>query len=77
MDISRRETYAMSKEEARRYREKGSSSLKTTPCGQKPHLTNLSCDVDEKVGEAGKRTGYGRKRLSWYLAQEKGERGLG
>jgi hypothetical protein len=58
MDISYKEVYAMSKEEARR------RIVET----YMPH--KIAPEVEEKVLEARKKTGYGRKRLAWYLARE-------
>jgi len=52
--------------------EEGDEKLKDR--SRRPHSSpfKTSEDIEEKVLEARKRTGYGRKRLAWYLAREEG-----
>jgi len=54
----------------RRFEEEGAEGLKDR--SRRPYLSpnKTSQDTEQKVLEARKRTGYGRKRLSWYLAGE-------
>ena len=56
----------------RRYRQEGHSGLKEQSRRPKVSPCRISCDIKEKVVQARKRTGYGRKRLSWYLSREEG-----
>ena len=78
MDISYREIYAMNKEEARK--QIVSSYLTSGNISQVARLWHTSRNVvrkwvkrfEQKVLEARKKTGYGRKRLAWYLAREEG-----
>ena len=43
-------------------------------CSRRPHTSprRTLMEVEQKVVEARKRTGYGRKRLAWYLVREEG-----
>ena len=54
----------------RRFKEEGLSGLRDR--SRRPHSspTRTPSDIEAKVREARERTGYGRKRLSWYLWQE-------
>lgn len=56
----------------RRFEQRGKEGLKDEP--RKPHSSphKVSDDIEQKVLEARKKTGYGRKRLAWHLAREKG-----
>ncbi|MCL6579763.1 MAG: helix-turn-helix domain-containing protein [Candidatus Bathyarchaeota archaeon] len=56
----------------KRFEERGEGGLKDK--SKRPHSSprKISNEVEQKVLEARKKTGYGRKRLAWYLAREEG-----
>jgi len=56
----------------RRFKQKGEEGLRDE--SRKPYSSphKVSHDIEQKVLEARKKTGYGRKRLAWYLTREKG-----
>ena len=56
----------------RRFEEEGLAGLQDR--SRRPHSSPSQTppEVEAKVREARERTGYGRKRLSWYLWQEEG-----
>jgi len=56
----------------RRFEQKGEEGFRDE--SKKPHSSprKVSQEVEQKVLEARKKTGYGRKRLAWYLAREEG-----
>lgn len=56
----------------RRFEQRGKEGLKDE--SRKPHslLHKVSDDMEQKVLEARKKTGYGRKRLAWHLAHKEG-----
>lgn len=56
----------------KRFEENGEEGLKDE--SKRPHSSprKVSNEVEQKVLEARKKTGYGRKRLAWYLAREEG-----
>ena len=60
------------REWVKRFEQKGEEGLGDG--SKKPHSSprKVSQEVDQKVLEARKKTGYGRKRLAWYLAMEEG-----
>jgi transposase-like protein len=56
----------------RRYHEESPPGLEDHPRTPKVSPHKIPSDMEEKVIAAGKRTGYGRERLAWYLAREEG-----
>jgi transposase len=56
----------------KRFEQKGEEGLGDE--SKKPHSSpgKVSQDIEQKVLEAREETGYGRKRLAWYLAREEG-----
>jgi transposase len=56
----------------RRFEEKGLSGFQDQSRRRIPPLPKPPGEIEAKVREARERTGYGRKRLSWYLWQEEG-----
>ena len=56
----------------KRFEQRGKEGLKDE--SRKPHSSphKVSDDIEQKVLEARKKTGYGRKRLAWHLAHEEG-----
>jgi len=53
----------------RRYEELGEAGLEDLTRRPKNSPKKISPQIEEKVIEARKKTGYGRKRLAWYLAR--------
>jgi transposase len=53
-----------------RFQEQGLSGLQDRSRHPRSSPTRTPSDIEAKVREARERTGYGRKRLSWYLWQE-------
>lgn len=56
----------------RRFEEKGLSGLQDRSRRPRSSPSKTPGEIEAKVREARERTGYGRKRLPWYLWQEEG-----
>ena len=56
----------------RRFNEDGGDGIKDRSRKPRSSVRQTPGDVEQKVVEAKKKTGYGRKRLAWYLWREEG-----
>jgi len=56
----------------KRFKDKGEEGLRDE--SKRPHSSpgKVNSEIEQKVLEARKKTGYGRKRLAWYLARKEG-----
>jgi len=56
----------------RRFEDEGEEGLKDRSRRPRSSPQQTAEDIEQKVLEARRKTGYGRKRLAWYLAREEG-----